>query len=322
MLAVIWWMYDGYAWLTNAIATDLLRFRLLLLGGMGGVPRHRARDPERVRLDRPRVRPRLRSRRRPPRGDVREGHVGLRGRGDPPDRPVQPARRPALVLVGGAVGGRPQDVLWAGAAILVWFTPWLASTEGFVIAAEHFCERHGLVIIVALGESIVVIGAARSGVPLDLRLALVALLALALSAALWWLYFRDEDAVEHAMTAASDARRAAARADRLRLLALRAAPRGRRGRRGSEEGDRRSVRPARRVDRRRARRRRRAVHRLDGRFQTTLGHRRQPLATRRGGGSRSRRSRSGRNGRRPVSSRCSQRSSSARSSSRHDGTCG
>ena len=36
MLAVIWWMYDGYAWLTNAIATDLLRFRLLLLGGMGG----------------------------------------------------------------------------------------------------------------------------------------------------------------------------------------------------------------------------------------------------------------------------------------------
>jgi low temperature requirement protein LtrA len=36
LLAVIWWMYDGYAWLTNAIATDLVRFRLLLLGGMGG----------------------------------------------------------------------------------------------------------------------------------------------------------------------------------------------------------------------------------------------------------------------------------------------
>ena len=36
MLAVIWWMYDGYAWLTNAIATDHLRHRLLLIGGMGG----------------------------------------------------------------------------------------------------------------------------------------------------------------------------------------------------------------------------------------------------------------------------------------------
>jgi low temperature requirement protein LtrA len=36
MLLLIWWMYDGYAWLTNAIATDRLRFRLLLVGGMGG----------------------------------------------------------------------------------------------------------------------------------------------------------------------------------------------------------------------------------------------------------------------------------------------
>ena len=36
MLLLIWWMYDGYAWLTNAIATDRLRFRLLLIGGMGG----------------------------------------------------------------------------------------------------------------------------------------------------------------------------------------------------------------------------------------------------------------------------------------------
>ena len=36
MLLLIWWMYDGYAWLTNAISTDRLRFRLLLIGGMGG----------------------------------------------------------------------------------------------------------------------------------------------------------------------------------------------------------------------------------------------------------------------------------------------
>jgi low temperature requirement protein LtrA len=98
-------------------------------------------------------------------------------------------------------------VLWAGAALLLWFTPWFTSTEGFVIAAEHFCERHGLVIIVALGESIVVIGAGAVGVPLDARLAVVALLALALSASLWWLYFRDEDAVEHALSSADERRR-------------------------------------------------------------------------------------------------------------------
>jgi low temperature requirement protein LtrA len=114
----------------------------------------------------------------------------------------------ALILVGGIAGGGLQDLTWLAAALVVWFTPWLTSTEGFVIAAEHFCERHGLVIIVALGESIVVIGAGAVGIALDLRLAVVALLSLALSAALWWLYFRDEEAVEHAMKQASDVQRA------------------------------------------------------------------------------------------------------------------
>ena len=36
MFAMVWWMYDGYAWLTNAISTDRVRYRLLLIGGMGG----------------------------------------------------------------------------------------------------------------------------------------------------------------------------------------------------------------------------------------------------------------------------------------------
>ena len=207
MLAVIWWMYDGYAWLTNAIATDLLRFRLLLLGGMGAFLVIALAIPSAY---------------------VSTGlafglgyavvvllHAGMYAKGTSVSEVAAILRivpfnltAAAMVLAGGAIGGRPQDALWAGAALLVWLTPWFTSTEGFVVAAEHFCERHGLVIIVALGESIVVIGAAAAGVPLDLRLAVVALLALALSAALWWLYFRDEKAVEQAMTKASDAQRA------------------------------------------------------------------------------------------------------------------
>jgi low temperature requirement protein LtrA len=207
MLAVIWWMYDGYAWLTNAIATDLLRFRLLLLGGMGAFLVIALAIPQ-----------------------AYEGaglafglayavvvvlHAGMYAKGTSVSEVAAILRivpfnltAAALVLVGGAAGGGLQHALWAAAALLLWFTPWFTSTEGFVIAAEHFCERHGLVIIVALGESIVVVGAAAVGTPLDLRLAVVALLSLALSAALWWLYFRDEGAVEHAMREASDSRRA------------------------------------------------------------------------------------------------------------------
>ena len=36
MLGLIWWMYGGYSWLTNAVAADTVTRRLLLLGGMGG----------------------------------------------------------------------------------------------------------------------------------------------------------------------------------------------------------------------------------------------------------------------------------------------
>ena len=49
----------------------------------------------------------------------------------------------ALVIVlGGALGGRAQFVLWAAAAAFEWLTPWIRGTKGFVIAAGHFVERH------------------------------------------------------------------------------------------------------------------------------------------------------------------------------------
>ena len=214
MLAVIWWMYDGYAWLTNAIATDLLRFRLLLLGGMGGflvialaIPT--AYTGQGLAFGLGYV-------------VVIVLHAGMYAKGTSVSEVAAILRivpfnlaAAGLVLAGGIAGGRAQDVLWLVAALLLWVTPWFTSVEGFVIAAEHFVERHGLVIIIALGESIVVIGVAAAGVPLDLRLVVVALLTLALSAALWWLYFRDEDPIEHAMQRADEARRA-----RLALIAF------------------------------------------------------------------------------------------------------
>src|SRR5919109_429843 len=113
-----------------------------------------------------------------------------------------------LLLIGGALGANWQWVLWAVTAGLLWVTPHLTTTEGFVVAVSHFVERHGLVVIVALGESIVVIGVGAAGLPLDAGLVLVALLSLALSAALWWIYFSDETAVEDAFHAAAPQRRA------------------------------------------------------------------------------------------------------------------
>jgi low temperature requirement protein LtrA len=197
MLLLIWWMYDGYAWLTNAISTDLLRFRLLLIGGMGGFLVIALAVPEAYDGD-----------------GVAFGlgycvvvllHAAMFVRGTSVSEVRAMLRIAAfnfvgagLLLVGGALGGDWQWALWALTAGLFWVTPQITSTEGFVVAVSHFVERHGLVVIVALGESIVVIGAGAAGLPLDRGLVLVALLALSLSAALWWLYFSDEAAVERA----------------------------------------------------------------------------------------------------------------------------
>jgi low temperature requirement protein LtrA len=205
MLGFIWWIYDGYAWLTNAIATERLRHRFLLLGGMGGflvialaIPE--AYDSEGLALGLAYL-------------AVVLLHSGMYLRG----ASVAEARAmlrvsaynltaAAFVLVGGALGGSVQWALWI-AANLVWMTPWITRLDAFVISTSHFVERHGLVVIIALGESVVVIGVAASGLPLDGGLVLVALLSLALSASLWWLYFSDEGRIERALAEAPAERR-------------------------------------------------------------------------------------------------------------------
>ena len=205
MFLVIWWMYDAYAWLTNAIATDHLRHRLLLIGGMGGflvialaIPQAYEGEGLAFGLGW---------------AAVVALHAGMYVRGTSLSE-VRAILRiipfsllgVVLLIVGGALGGDVQWVLWGLTAVLMWVTPWVTSTEGFVIQPRHFVERHALVVIVALGESIVVIGAA-ADLTLDVSIVFVALLSLALSASLWWVYFSDEGAVEQAMVDAPETRR-------------------------------------------------------------------------------------------------------------------
>jgi low temperature requirement protein LtrA len=61
--------------------------------------------------------------------------------------------------------------------------------EGFRVSAGYFAERFGLIIIIALGESIVAIGVGAGGVDLDAGIIAAALLSIAITASLWWAYF-------------------------------------------------------------------------------------------------------------------------------------
>jgi low temperature requirement protein LtrA len=207
MLGVILWMYSGYAWMTNAVATDRAARRLLLLAGMAGylvlalaIPRAFSE------------------------GDVAFGvaylvivaiHTGLYSRTGEA-RTVRALLRLAplnlasalLVLAAVIADGPAAYLLWAAAFALEWVTPMLTPIGGFRIAPAHFVERHGLVVIVALGESVVAIGIGAAHLPVDLALASVAVLGLLLAACLWWAYFGGDDRrAEQALAAVPDDRR-------------------------------------------------------------------------------------------------------------------
>jgi low temperature requirement protein LtrA len=113
-----------------------------------------------------------------------------------------------LVIAAGAVDGAPRYVLWLVAVALLVITPYLGVATRFDLSAPHFVERHGLLLIVALGESVVAIGAAVDSEHITAGTVAVVVLALALPAALWWAFFAgDERAAERALEAVSPAER-------------------------------------------------------------------------------------------------------------------
>jgi low temperature requirement protein LtrA len=107
-----------------------------------------------------------------------------------------------LVLVGGFLDDPWRVVLWCLGLIVIAGSPYLHPLSEWTITSSHFVERHGLIVIVALGESIVAIGVGAAGLELTGSLVTVALLGLVLAFGLWWLYFGgDDEAAEHALEA-------------------------------------------------------------------------------------------------------------------------
>src|SRR5215217_6456802 len=96
---------------------------------------------------------------------------------------------PALLIVAGLLDGLAQGALWAVALAVGYGVAFVRSVSGFRVHAGHFAERHGLVVIIALGESIVAVGVGASGVGLGTSVLVAAVLGIVLAAALWWAYF-------------------------------------------------------------------------------------------------------------------------------------
>jgi low temperature requirement protein LtrA len=191
ILAVVWWMYSGYAWLTNAVAPSSSTRRTLLLTGMGGFLVLALAIPEAFGAD----------------GRlfgvsylvVTLVHAVLFTLARPESaramRPVSALNigGALLVLAGGLVEAPYRHLLLLAAVLVQFAVGHLRRLGGHDIAAGHFVERHALVVIVALGESIISIGLGFRGLHLTAGSVLVAVLGLGITYYLWWCYFSGDD---------------------------------------------------------------------------------------------------------------------------------
>ena len=116
----------------------------------------------------------------------------------------------ALLLAAAVTDGPAQTWLWVAALAADYLGTYLGGARGWRVASpRHFAERHGLIVIVALGESIVAIGVGVAELPVSWPIVVASALGLGLAGSLWWAYF-DVSALlgEHALTAAAGERRA------------------------------------------------------------------------------------------------------------------
>jgi low temperature requirement protein LtrA len=192
VLAVVWWAWVGYSWLTNSIRIDDdIASRLVIMLAMTAMLVAGLAAPAAF-------------------GEyamvfgvsyfvVRLLHVLLYAvttRSDPEVFRAVLRLAPGmltgatLILVAGFVQPGPvRAVLWAAAIIIDFVSPLLAGTAGWKVDAGHFAERHGLIVIIALGESLIALGVSASGETLTAGVIVAASLGVAVVCAMWWLYF-------------------------------------------------------------------------------------------------------------------------------------
>jgi len=189
VLGMLWWSWVGYAWLTSVVDPEEGSVRLAMFAAMAAflvaalcVPGAFGSEALLFAFAYAAVRTAhivlfmLASR-----GDeaMRRSVLGLAG---------STALGAGLLFVAAFTSGAVQLAIWGLALVLDAGGPYLFGADGWKLVPGHFAERHGAIVIIALGESIVAIGVgARTSIGAGVVLA--ALLGIVIAAALWWAYF-------------------------------------------------------------------------------------------------------------------------------------
>jgi len=191
VLALLWWAWVAYSWLTNAVDAESRAARVVVFAATAGMLVVSLAVPQAFA------------------GEgllfggaylvVRLLHIALYAsvtRGEEQHAAVVSlapfmVAGPALVVVGGAMGGPAQVVVWLVALAVDVLGPVISfrRADGWTVSAGHFAERHGLIVIIALGESIVAIGVGATQTSLTTGVVFAALLGVVLISCLWWAYF-------------------------------------------------------------------------------------------------------------------------------------
>jgi low temperature requirement protein LtrA len=209
VLAVLWFAWSGYAWLGNTANADESAMRVMLLAAMSAMLITSLAVPRAF-------------------GSyalifgvayffVRALHIGTytmvaRSQHDPAlaavvgrlASTILPAA--GLLVLAGALEGGARAACWIAALAVDYGGIALRGIDGWRIAPGHFAERHGLIVIIALGESIVSLGVGAGAVRLDAGVVVGALLGVLAAAALWWAYFDVVAAVGESRLRAAEPR--------------------------------------------------------------------------------------------------------------------
>ena len=197
VLCLLWWCWVGFAWIGNVLRADEGVGRVAMFGSMGAMFVLALCVPEAF-VDLP--------------GGLfgpvvlaitylllRLFHLGifwLAGTHDPGLRRQLLRFLPsllvstALLLVASQLEGTAQMLVWVAVLVADYLGTILGGASGWRLnSASHFAERHGLIVIIALGESIVATGSGVSSLPISWPIIVATTVGLALAACIWWAYF-------------------------------------------------------------------------------------------------------------------------------------
>ena len=189
ILALLWWAWVGYSWLTSVLDPEDDRVRIGVFCAMTALLI--------VSICLPAAFEDLALEFAIAYGAVRYGQLGLfslAARDDPELRrslvglAVGTTFGIGLLIAGSFLDATGQAIVWSLALVLDIGEPYVFGSEGWKLEPAHFAERHGLIVLIALGESIVAIGIGAE-VRLTAGIAAGAALGIAVTAAMWWTYF-------------------------------------------------------------------------------------------------------------------------------------